>query len=499
MTVKAQRGPALLLAALVLWANSAIAAEPDLGKRVRQHTLKNGIRVLLIERHLSPTVACYIRHRVGAVDEEDGRTGMAHLLEHMMFKGTKTIGAINYEGEKRLIEKITAAGKALDRELMKGTRGNAGNIERLSAQLKELQARHKRWFRSGEIDRLYTENGGVDSNASTGQDLTTYHVSLPRDKIELWARIESDRMRHPVFREFYTERDVVLEERRQRIESDPEGTLFERFFAAAFAAHPYRRPVLGWPSDIQFLDPDDMMSFFQRHHAPDNTVITIVGDLQPRVVMKIIERHFGSIPRKGSHYKRVTDEVPEKGERRIEVLFKANPELILGYRKPAPPAFDDYVFDIIDFILSKGRTSRLYKVLVEDKKLAESVWTANGMPGARYPNLFVVFASPRHPHTAGEVEASIAEEMEKLKREAVGSRELDKVKNRIRADYIRGLDSNDGLAGDLSYYESILGDWRYFTTHVDIIEKITAEDIMRVAQKYLLKENCTVAVLKQPS
>lgn len=499
MTGEATRRLVLVVLAFLLWGGAAFAREPDLEKRVKQFTLKNGLKVLLVERHVSPTISCYIRHRVGAVDENDGQTGMAHLLEHMMFKGTQSIGSINYRREKKLIARLTVAGKALDRELMKAEKRDEKKIERLRKQLNDLQSRHKLWFISSEIDRLYTENGGVDANASTGQDLTTYHVSLPRDKIEIWARIESDRMSHPVFREFYTERDVVREERRQRIESDPEGTLFEQFFAAAFAAHPYRRPVLGWPSDIRFLDPDEMTLFFRRYHAPSNTVISVVGDLDPASVMKIIEKYFGNIPPGRILPRRVTEEVPQKGERRIEVLFKAGPEFLMGYHKPAPPSFDDYVFDVIDLILSKGRTSRLHKILVEDKKQAESVWTANGMPGARYPNLFVVFAVPRDPHTASEVEASIVEEMERLKREPVSSRELDKAKNQMRADYIKGLDSNEGLAGTLSYYESLLGDWRYFTTHIDVIEKITADDVMRVAKKYLLKENRTAAVLKQPS
>ena len=234
----------------------------DLEKRVVSHTLKNGLKILMVERHLSPTVSFYIRHRVGSVDEDEGKTGTAHLLEHMMFKGTKTIGTKNYSRESKILRLISETGRNLDLERMKGERADKNRIDLLNNQIDELQQEHKKWFLENEIDRLYTENGADDVNASTGKDLTTYHISLPSNKIELWARIEADRMTNPVFREFYSERSVVMEERRQRIESDPEGLLYEQFLATAYIAHPYRRPILGWPSDIRFLSLEYMEAFF---------------------------------------------------------------------------------------------------------------------------------------------------------------------------------------------------------------------------------------------
>ena len=253
----------------------------DLEKRVVSHTLKNGLKILMVERHLSPTVSFYIRHRVGSVDEDEGKTGTAHLLEHMMFKGTKTIGTKNYSRESKILRQISETGRNLDLERMKGERADKNRIDLLNNQIDKLQQEHKKWFLENEIDRLYTENGADDVNASTGKDLTTYHISLPSNKIELWARIEADRMTNPVFREFYTERSVVMEERRQRIESDPEGLLYEHFLATAYIAHPYRRPILGWPSDIRFLSLEYMEVFFKRYYDPSNTVIAVVGDIDP--------------------------------------------------------------------------------------------------------------------------------------------------------------------------------------------------------------------------
>lgn len=489
----------IMAALALLFLRAGTSFSYELEKRVQKFTLPNGLTVLLFERHTSPTVSLYIRHRVGAVDEVSGTTGTAHFLEHLMFKGTKTIGTTNYSQEKNILQKINRVGNALDREKKKGEQADKKRLEQLAKQLTALQEQNKRLITSNEIDRLYTENGAIKLNASTGQDVTTYQVSLPANKIELWARIESDRMMNLVFREFYSERDVIMEERRQSVESDPDGKLMEQFLAAAFQAHPYGRPILGWPSDMSFLNPGYTKDFFSLYHAPNNTVIAIVGDIDPAATMKIVKKYFSNIKRQEIHRPHITEEPPQRGERRVEVSFDANPQMIIGYHKPTLPSFDDYVFDIIESILGQGRTSRFYKILVEEKGLAESVQTANGFPGARYPNLFAIFATPRHPHTAAELEAEIYVEIEKLKKEGVSAKELDITKNRLKADFIRGLASNSGLASKLSYYETLVGDYRYLTNHINVIEKITAEDIIRVAKQYLTKENRTVAaIVKKP-
>ena len=485
-----------IMAALALFfLRAGILFSYELEKCVQKFTFPNGLTVLLFERHTSPTVSFYIRHKVGAVDEVSGKTGTAHFLEHLMFKGTKTIGTINYGKEKKILQKISRVGDALDREKNKGEGADKNRLEQLTKQLTALQEQHKSLTISNEIDRLYTENGAIDLNASTGQDVTTYQVSLPANKIELWARIEADRMINPVFREFYSERDVIMEERRQSVESDPDGKLMEQFLAAAFQAHPYGRPILGWPSDMSFLNPGYTKDFFNLYHAPNNTVIAIVGDVNPAAAMKIIKKYFGAIKRQEMPRSHITEEPPQRGERRVEVSFDANPQMVIGYHKPPLPSFDDYVFDIIESILGQGRTSRFYKILVDEKGLAESVQTANGFPGARYPNLFAIFATPRHPHTAAELETEIYREIEKLKQEEVSAKELDMIKNRLKADFIRGLASNSGLASKLSYYETLAGDYRYLANHIKVIEKITPADIIRVAKQYLAKENRTVATI----
>jgi predicted Zn-dependent peptidase len=468
----------------------------DLEKKVLSFTLENGMRVLMLERHMSPTVSFYIRHRVGAVDEENGKTGIAHLLEHMLFKGTKTIGTKDFTNEEKLLKKIAATGNLLDLEIiMKGRQAQQNRIDMLTKELKELIKEHKSWIVENEMDKIYTENGAIDINASTGQDVTTYHVSLPSNKIELWARIEADRMTNPVFREFYSERNVVLEERKQRVESDPDGTLSERFFSTAYLSHPYGRPILGWASDVRSISMDETERFFKKYHAPNNTIIAVVGDIDPLKTFEIIQKYFGAIPRQNLTPTIITEEPPQTSERRIDVTFDANPQLVIGYHKPNMPAFDDYVFDLIEAILSKGRTSRLYKTLILEKGIAESVQADNGLPGSRYPNQFIIIATPRHPHTNAELEALIYTEIEKIKTYPVSTKELDKIKNQLKANFIRSLDSNGGLAETLSYFEALTGDYRYITNHINVIEKVTRQDIMAVACKYLTKENRTVAQL----
>lgn len=479
---------------LIIIMPSAVSSY-EMGNRVFSYTLKNGLRIVMVERHLSPTVSFYIRYRVGAVDERDGRTGTAHLLEHMLFKGTKTIGTKNYQKERKVLKLIAQTGRKLDFERMKGEKADKERIQALSGRMEALQKKHKKWFVENEIDRLYVENGGDNVNASTGQDLTTYHVSLPSNKIELWARVEADRMTEPVFREFYSERNVVIEERKQRIESEPEGQLYEQFLAAAYVAHPYRRPVLGWPSDMKFLNLDYTEAFFRKYHAPNNTIIAIVGDIDPANTLKIIKKYFDAIPRRHLDPSPVTEEPPQKGERRVDIVSDANPQMIIGYHKPSMPEYDDYVFDVIECILSKGRTSRFHKALVEERTFAESVHAVNGLPGPKYNNLFAIFAKPRHPHTSAELESAIYDEIEKLKTRSVPERELQKVKNQIKADFIRSLNSNSGLANMLSFFEAVTGSYQYITDHVKVIERVTSDDIVRVAKKYLTPHNRTVAKL----
>jgi predicted Zn-dependent peptidase len=463
--------------------------------RVKEFTLKNGIKVLLLERHQSPTLSMYIRFRVGAADENMGMTGTAHLLEHMLFKGTQTLGTKNYAEEEKILNRIDHVAMLLDAERVKGEKGDPAVIKQLEKTLEELQGDHKKWVVKDEIEWIYSQNGGMGFNAMTGMDTTTYVVQLPSNRLELWARVESDRIRHPVLREFYSERDVVMEERRRSIDSQPERKMMEHFLATAFLAHPYGRPVIGWPSDILYLDKRTAEQFFQTFYSPLNTVLTVVGDLNPDAALSVIKKYFEPIPVQTLPPPLRTVEPEQLGERRIQVVAEANPQLIIGFHKPNSPHPDDFVCDVLEGLLSSGRTSRFYKRLVEKEKIAADVSCSNGFPGERYPNLFVIFAAPRHPHTAEELEKAVWLELDRLKSEPVPEQELKKVKNNIQTDFLRKLNSNSKLAYWLSYGQSLFGDWRYITERLKAYENVTADDVRRVAQKYFIPRNCTVATL----
>ncbi|MEK6545647.1 MAG: pitrilysin family protein [Nitrospinota bacterium] len=470
------------------------AFSESLDNRVIEHTLKNGMKLLLLERHQSPTVATTIMFKVGSVDEKTGRTGTAHLLEHMLFKGTKILGTRDYKKEKPLLDKMDEIAVQLDTEERKGEKADRKKIERLKTELKKIQEKHKNLVIKDEFATIYSKHGGAGYNAGTSRDTTSYVISLPSNKLELWAAIESDRIKNPVLREFYSERNVVMEERRMSYDNDPEGSLMENFLASVYNAHPYGMPTIGWMSDIKFLPKSEVERFLKSYYAPNNCVIAVVGDIKPEKVIKMIEKYFGDIPPQETPERIWTEEPEQSGERRIEVEFDANPNIMIGYHKPTIPHHDDYVFDIIDFVLGSGRTSRLYKKMVEEKRIAVSVHTYS-MPGSRYPNLFIFYGVPRAPHTVKELEEAFYEELERLKNEPVSQKELEKVVNHLEASLIRQMGSNRGMADTLSYYHSITGDWKYIMTHIGMIKKITPEDIMNTAKKYFKKSNRTVAIL----
>jgi predicted Zn-dependent peptidase len=320
-------------------------------------------------------------------------------------------------------------------------------------------------------------------------------ISLPSNRLPLWAAIEADRMANPVLREFYKERGVVMEERRLRNDDSPNGLLFETFTSAAFRAHPYGIPTIGWESDILSLTPAATEAFFKTYYGPGRATIGIVGDINPKEVIALIESTFGKIPAAPPPPQIVTTEPPQRGERRIEIEFDAEPSLAIGFHKPGLGHPDDYVFDVIDEILTEGLTSRLYVKLVRDGRLAASVSSDANYPGVRAPNLFVLNATPAAPHTTAEVEAAILAELERLKTEPVTSKELERVLNNLDADMVRALRSNSGLASQLALYQTVAGDWHYILKARDKVAAVTPADIQRVATQYFTKSNRTIATL----
>jgi len=485
----------LLVPLLCPPAGQGAAGAIDLDRTVHRYTLPNGLRLLVAERRISPTVSCYIRYKVGSVDEREEFSGTAHFLEHLLFKGTETIGTTDWSRERKLLAAVEDLSGRLDDERKRGAAADRKKMEDLEERLRALEEESALLVKANEIDRLYTESGAVALNASTGCDLTTYHVSLPANRLELWARIEADRMVNAVFREFYKERQVIEEERRQTVESVPERMLTELFLETAFVSHPYRRPIIGWPSRIPFLDIRYVRDFYRTYHVPNNAVVVVVGNVDPGEVLSIVTRYFGAIPARELPPGEMAGEPAQAGERRAEYRGGANGKVIVGFHKPTLPAPDDTVFDLVDLILTGGRTSRLHRILVEEKAIASSIESGSSFPGVRYPNLFVFFASPRAPHGTAELETALLEELERLRREPVSDREIEKAKNIYRAQLLREMSSNEGFASLLSYFEIVAGDFRYLSKQLEAMEKVTPDDIRRAAAVYFVEKNRTVAVL----
>lgn len=482
----------LLVVVFILFSSSLHAA--TLEEKVVEHTMKNGMKLLIVERHTSPTVSAWIRFRVGSVDEQSNERGIAHLLEHMLFKGTTTLGTKDYAVEKPILDKIEEVAQILTAEKALREKADSAKVAGLEKQLASLEADASKYVIKDEFFELYSKNGGVGYNAFTSRDGTTYLISLPANKLELWAAIESDRLQNAVLREFYTERSVVMEERRRSYNADPESKLWETFVASSFLAHPYGQPTIGWMSDIENLTRSKAERFFHSYYTPNNAIVAIVGDIDAKKTISLVERYFGVI-KPGKETPPVTAVEPKQaGERRVELVAEAEPTLLMGFHKPAIATPDDYVFDVITIILGSGRTSRFYKKLVIEKQIASDIGAFDA-PGSRYPNLFVVSANPRAPHTVKDVEEAVQAELDLLKKEPVAERDLQRILNKIEYEEARRMGTNGGLARNLTEYEATTGSWRYMTENRERIAKVTAADIMRVASDYFTRENRSVGFI----
>jgi len=474
-----------------------MGAEADAPKALRpaviRHVLANGLTVLILPRHQAPVFSAAIVYKVGGVDEPAGATGIAHMFEHMAFKGTTTVGTTDYRAEAPLLARIDRL-RARRRTLERKPDPDPKALAALNAEIATLQDRAHALVIPNDYGRRYLRQGAVGMNATTGAEVTSYFVSLPANRLPFWVAMEADRMAHPVLREFYTERDVILEERRLRVETSPNGLLYERFLAAAFIAHPYGRPTIGWRSDVAGLTRPATRAFFARHYVPANTIITLVGDLDPDQAMAQIKTTFGRLPKVDPVPAAYTVEPPIDGPRRVVVNGTAGSRLMMGYVKPGIHHPDEPVFDVIQIALAEGASGILHQDLVLKRRLASAISVSTGIPGGRDPNLMVISASPRSPHTAAEVETAILERLHTLATEPLAPEILDRARHQIVASLIRSMQSNLGLARFLAYFEAVDGDWAYPFSLPGIVARITPETVMRVARTYLDPERRIVAV-----
>jgi predicted Zn-dependent peptidase len=465
-------------------------------KRVTTRTLDNGLTVIVVERPVAPVFSFFTHVDVGSDREVPGITGLAHMFEHMAFKGTDKIGTTDYEAEKAALEKVEQAYLAYDAERRRPVGRDEQKLAELQQAWKDAMAEADRYVVTDEFSQIIEREGGIGLNAFTSSDETGYFYSLPANRLELWAYLESERFLNPVMREFYKERDVVMEERRLRTDSQPTGRLFEQFLATAFTAHAYGRPIVGWASDLQTFSATDAVAFMERYYVPSNMVVTLVGDVKAAEALPLVEKYLGRLPARPAPEALRTIEPPQRAERQVILRETAQPFFLEGYHRPATTHPDDAIYDVISDLMSSGRTSRLYRSLVRDKKIAAQAGGFNGFPGTKYPNLFVFLAVPTPGHTPAEVRDAIREEIERLKTEDVTDEELEMVKTRAKANLIRRLDSNQGLAMQLAMAQARYGDWRELFRQVDRLEDVAKEDIRRVANATFLPTNRTVGILE---
>lgn len=486
-----------LVLAILIWVQPASASE-DINLDVKEKILSNGMHILVVENHIAPVVSTVIRFKVGAVDEHAGITGISHNLEHMMFKGTEIFGTSDYEAELPLMGKMDSLAHLIERE--KGRLRNPlsdaseERIKELRQQIADLQAEQGRYIVKDELWETYLKNGGSRLNASTGSDGTQYYVSLPANRLELWAFMESDRMANLKLREFYSERDVVREERRQGTETQPRGVLYEALNASAHWSSPYRWQAIGWGTDIENYTREEMQEYFDTYYNPSNAIACVVGDVNAEEVFALCEKYFGAIPASDPPPPVFTDDRPQRGERRIEVEFDANPTAIVGWHMPQAGHPDVAALDVLSDILSRGRTSRFYKNILE-KGMGR---VRARISFSRYPDLFTLSVTPMGDNSVDSVLKAGFAEIERLKTEPVAQWEIDKVRTQAEADFIRSLTSNNGIAYRLANMQATVGDWRYLIGYRQEIKEVTPEDIMRVAKKYLTRSNRTVVTLVRP-
>lgn len=492
------------LATLILWwgmlpntalAETASSIQPYLDRVIQQVTefrLDNGMKFIVLERHQAPVVSFLTYADVGGANEPDGKTGVAHFLEHLAFKGTTRIGTKNYTEEKPLLDRLDNLSKQI--QAAQATNKEA-EVTRLQAEFKQVEAKASELVTQNEYGQIVEQAGGVGLNATTSTDATRYFYSFPSNKLELWMSLESERFLDPVFREFYKEKDVILEERRLRVDNSPVGKMLEAFIDTAYKVHPYHRPVIGYDRDIRNLTREDVQQFFDTHYVPSKLTMAVVGDVNPAEVKRLAQVYFGRYKAKPTPPETIAVEPKQTEPREVTLQLPSQPWYLEGYHRPEMNHPDNVIYELMGSILSDGRTSRLYKSLVEKQQLALTAQGFSGFPGDKYPSMMLFYALTAPGHTLDEVAKALREEIDRLKTEPVSAQELDRVKTQARAGLLRSLDSNDGMASLLVEYEVKTGSWKNLFKELEAIAAVTPADIQRVAQATFQPQNRTIGRL----
>ncbi len=487
---------ALVLAMIASLAGTTAARAQDLKsfeQRITTKVLPNGLTLVICERPEAPVFSYTTFIDAGDVNDPSGESGLAHMFEHLAFKGTSEIGTTDYAAEKVALAKVEEANNAYEAEYLKAVGRDPAKLAQLKKAFREAQAEAHKYVIPNQFTDVAERNGAEGLNAETGLDDTMYFWSMPENRLELWAWLESGRLADVVPREFYKERDVVNEERRMRTDSNPIGRLVEQFLATAYVAHNYGRSGIGWPSEVQQINATEAMEFHKKYYVGANIVVVVVGDVKASEALPMLEKYFSKIPAGAKPEEMTTVEPKQFAEKTVAIHEQTQPFYVEGYHRPDYRDPDDAVYDAISDIMSNGRVSRLYRSLVRDQQIAAVAAGFSPFPGEKYPGLFAFYAVPLPGHTPAEMRDAIHKEIDKMKTADVSDDELKMYKTRTRADLLRGLADNQGLANSLAEYQTRYGDWRELFLQLDRVDKVTKADIRRVASQVFIPSNRTEA------
>jgi len=462
-------------------------------QRITTKVLPNGLTLIVCERPEAPVFSYTTFIDAGDVNDPSGESGLAHMFEHLAFKGTSEIGTTDYAAEKLALAKVEEADNAYEAEYLKPVGRDPQRLAELKKAFIAAQAEAHKYVIPNQFTDVAERAGAHGLNASTGLDETMYFWSMPENRLELWAWLESGRLSDTVPREFYKERDVVVEERRMRTDSNPIGRLVEQFLATAYVAHNYGRSGVGWPSEVGQVTATEAMEFHKKYYVGSNVVVTVVGDVKASEALPILEKYFSKVPGGPKPEDMTTVEPKQFAEKTVVIREQTQPFYIEGYHRPNYRDSDDAVYDAIGDIMSNGRVSRLYRSLVRDQQIAAVAEGFSPFPGDKYPGLFAFYAVPLPGHTPAEMRDAIHKEIDKLKTADVTDEELAMYKTRSRADLLRGLADNQGLSNALAQYQTRYGDWRQLFLQLDRVDKVTKADIRRVANLVFAASNRTSA------
>lgn len=464
----------------------------DLEARVVEHTLANGMQFLIFERHESSLFSCVMSVEAGSVNEVTNKTGVAHLLEHLAFRGTKSVGTRDYKAEYRATVELDSAYERYMR--LKDSDADSAYIEKLHDDFEAKKAKAASYIVEGEFFKIYELNGGSGLNAGTSYDNTSFIVTLPSNRFELWAAMESERLMNPVFRQFYEERDVVMEERRMGTDNSPSGLFWEECNSISYKAHPYGQPIIGHMSDIEHLSRRDVENFCSTYYAPQKITVAIVGDVDAEKIIPVIDEYFAAIPKKPDPPEVITREPEQKNTRRIEMKSKSQPLMSMEFRTVPKWDQDENALSMLASVLGSGRTSRLCRKLVEERKIARYISAYHMV--LRFDGSFTIYGAPMKGYTSADLEKAVLEELAGLKTNPVTQDELDAARARWEVSLYDRFSSNMGMAATLSVGNQYEGGWRRNFERPKAMKELVSEDLMRAAEKYLNPDHRTVGLLE---